>query len=75
MNDDEYEAWWRVYKESPEATYAYPAMLLYWADGKRSVREISDLIELEVGKRVTEMLVTCCQLWGRLGLVELSTAS
>ena len=75
MNDEEYEAWWRVYKESPEATYAYPAMLLYWADGKRSVREISDLIELEVGKRVTEMLVTCCQLWGRLGLVELSTPS
>ncbi|GAG17560.1 unnamed protein product [marine sediment metagenome] len=75
MSDEEYEAWWSVYKESPEATYAYPAMLLYWADGKRNVQEISDLIELEVGKRVTEMLVTCCQLWERLGLVELSTES
>jgi len=73
MSDDEYEMWWRVYRESPEATYAYPAMLLYWADGQRNVREICDLIELETGKRVTELLVTCCRLWDRLGLVELST--
>jgi len=28
---------------------------------------------LETGKRVTELLVTCCRLWDRLGLVELST--
>jgi aminopeptidase YwaD len=75
MSDDEYERWWRVYSESPEATYAYPAMLLYWADGQRNVQEISDLIELETGKRVTETLVTCCLLWKSLGLVELSTVA
>jgi aminopeptidase-like protein len=75
MSDEEHETWWRVYKERPEATYVYPALLLYWADGHRNVQEISDLIELEMGKRVTELLVTCCQLWQRLGLVELSTAS
>ena len=73
MSDEEYERWWRVYRESPEATYAYPAMLLYWADGQRNVQEICDLIELETGKRATELLVTCCRLWDRLGLVELST--
>jgi len=72
MSDEVYETWWGVYKKDPEGTYAYPAMLLYWADGRRNVREISDLIELETGKRVTELLVTCCQLWERLGLVELS---
>jgi aminopeptidase YwaD len=74
MSDEEHETWWRVYKQSPDATYVYPAMLLYWADGRRNVREIGDLIELETGKRVTEMLVTCCRLWQRLGLVQLSTA-
>jgi aminopeptidase YwaD len=74
MSDEEHEMWWHVYKESPEATYAYPALLLYWADGQRNVREIVDLIELETGKRPTELLVTCCRLWQRLGLVELSTA-
>jgi aminopeptidase YwaD len=70
MNEDEYETWWRVYRDSPDATYTYPAMLLYWADGERSLQEICDLIELETGKRVTELLVTCCRLWERLGLVE-----
>jgi aminopeptidase YwaD len=71
MSDEEHETWWRVYKESPEGTYVYPALLLYWADGRRNVQEISELIELETGKRVTELLVTCCRLWQRLGLVEL----
>ena len=75
MSDEEHETWWRVYKESPEGTYVYPTLLLYWADGRRNVQEISDLIELETGKRVTEILVTCCRVWQRLGLVELSTAS
>jgi hypothetical protein len=72
MTDEEHESWWRVYKRNPGGTYSYPALLLYWADGKRSVQEISDLIELEAGQRVTELLVTCCQLWDRLGLVKLS---
>ena len=71
MSDEEHETWWGVYKPSPEVSYAYPAMLLYWADGQRRVLEISDLIELETGQRVTELLVTCCRLWERLGLVEL----
>jgi len=71
MSDEEYEEWWRVYRGSPEATYAYPAMLLYWADGQRNLQEISDLIELEAGKRVTELLVVCCRIWQRLGLVGL----
>ncbi len=75
MSDEEHESWWRVYKQSPEGTYAYPALLLYWADGERNVQEICDLIELETGKRVTEMLVTCCHLWDRLGLVEMSKGS
>jgi hypothetical protein len=71
MSDEEHETWWGVYKENPEGTYVYPALLLYWADGQRTLQEISDLIELEMGKRLTEMLVTCCRLWRRLGLVEL----
>ncbi len=75
MNDEEHEAWWRVYKQSPEGTYTYPPLALYWADGNRHLQEISDLIELETGTRVTELLVTCCRLWDSLGLVELSNRS
>ncbi len=71
MNEEDWEAWWRIYKERPEATWVYPPLLLYWADGERNVQEISDLIELETGKRVTEMLVTFCRIWEHLGLLEL----
>ena len=47
-----------------------------WSAGRQgALQGISDLIELETGKRVTELLVTCCRLWERLGLVQLSPAS
>jgi aminopeptidase YwaD len=75
MNEGDWEAWWRIYKERPEATWVYPPLLLYWADGERNVQGISDLIELETGKRVTEMLVTYCRIWEHLGLLELQGAS
>jgi hypothetical protein len=75
MNEEDWEAWWRIYKERPEATWVCPPLLLYWADGERNLQEISDLIELETGKRVTEMLVTFCRIWEHLGLLELQGAS
>ncbi len=71
MNVEDWEAWWGVYKQQPEATWIYPPLALYWADGQRNLLEISDLIELETGKRVTEILVTHCRIWEHLGLLEL----
>jgi len=71
MNEEDWEAWWGIYKERPEATWIYPPLLLYWANGQRNVQEISDLIEMETGKRVTEMLVIYCRVWEHLGLLEL----
>ncbi|TKJ29038.1 MAG: hypothetical protein CEE40_09700 [Chloroflexi bacterium B3_Chlor] len=71
MNEEDWETWWRIYKEHPEATWVCPPLLLYWADGQRNLQEISDLIELEAGSRRTEMLVTFCRIWEHLGLVEL----
>ncbi len=70
MNEDDWETWWRIYKEHSEATWVYPPLLLYWADGRRNLREISDLIELETGNRVTEMLVKYCRIWEHLGLLD-----
>jgi aminopeptidase YwaD len=71
MNETDWETWWRIYKEHPEATWVYPPLLLYWADGRRNLQEISDLIELETGNRPTEMLVQYCRIWERLGLIGL----
>ena len=71
MSEEDWETWWHIYKEHPEATWVYPPFLLYWADGRRNLQEISDLIELETGNRVTKTLVEHCRMWERLGLVEL----
>jgi len=71
MNEEDWEAWWGIYKKDPNATWVLPPLGLFWADGQRNLQEISDLIELETGKRATEMLVTFCRIWEHLGLVEL----
>lgn len=70
MNEEDWETWWRMEKEYEDATWVYPPLLLFWANGRRNVQEISDLIELETGKRVTELLVSYCRIWEHLGLVE-----
>jgi len=44
---------------------------VYWADGKRSLLEIADLIELETGQRDVELLVEYFQTLAKLNLVEL----
>ncbi len=72
MNEEDWETWWRMYKEQREATWVYPPLLLYWADGLRNLREISDLIELETGNRATEMLVKFFRIWEHLGLVDVA---
>jgi aminopeptidase YwaD len=45
----------------------------YWVDGKRTVADIADLVELETGQRNVELLVKHFNLMGRLGLVTLQT--
>jgi len=44
---------------------------LYWADGKRSALEISDLVELESGIRDVELVVGYFRLLAKLGFVAL----
>ena len=43
----------------------------YWANGKRTVAEIADLVEVETGKRDMELLVRHFQLLARLGLMTI----
>jgi hypothetical protein len=45
----------------------------YWVDGKRTVADIADLVELETGQRNVELLVKHFNLMGRVGLVNLQT--
>jgi hypothetical protein len=43
----------------------------YWANGERTVAEIANLVEMETGKRNTELLVRHFALLGKLGLIRL----
>jgi hypothetical protein len=43
----------------------------YWVDGKRTVLDIADLVELETGQRNVSLLVRHFQLLDRLGLMAL----
>ncbi len=62
------EAFYRLMKE-----HRYSAALLlamYWTDGHCSLQEMADLVELESGKRTTEVLVRYYELLAQMGLVE-----
>jgi hypothetical protein len=58
-------------KERKRRFYTLPTLAMYWADGKRNLLEIADLIELETGQRDVELLVEYFQMLGQLNLVEL----
>lgn len=57
----------KKYKDSGgEATLS-----LYWANGQRSLLDISRLVELETGKSNLEFIVEYFRLLGKMGLVEI----
>ena len=64
---------WRRLRKSREGGmhYTLTELALYWADGKRSVLEIADLVELEAGVRDVELLLAYFELLAKLGFVTL----
>jgi hypothetical protein len=71
LSEEEQERLWQMRKEHKKAFYTLPTLAVYWADGRRSLLEITDLIELEVGQRDVELLVEYFQTLAKLNLVEL----
>jgi len=71
LSDEERERLWRLRKERRRGFYTLPTLAMYWADGRRSLLEIADLIELETGQRDVELLVEYFQTLDKLNLVEL----
>ncbi len=45
---------------------------MYWADGERSLVEVSGLVEHEAGRTDLEFLMKYFRLLGKMGLVELA---
>jgi aminopeptidase YwaD len=71
LSEEEREQVWRLRQAHKEGFFALPTLAVYWANGKRSLLEIADLIELETGQRDVELLVEYFQTLARLNLVEL----
>jgi len=64
---DQVRAW---QKEHRRLYYGLSTVANYWVDGKRTVVDIADLVELETGQRNVQLLVKHFNLLVRLGLMQ-----
>ena len=65
---DEVSRW---IQQNHEQYYSQSTLAGYWVDGKRSVAEIADLVELEAGQCSVQLLVKHFKLLERLDLMAL----
>jgi aminopeptidase YwaD len=70
LSDEERERLWQMRKERKRVFYTLPTLAEYWTDGRLSLLEIADLIELETGQRDVELLVEYFQMLSKLNLIE-----
>jgi aminopeptidase YwaD len=59
-----------LFKKHRRLYHGLSTIANYWVDGKRTVAEIADLVELETGQRNVELLVRHFKLLDKLGLME-----
>ena len=63
------DAWYAISQKHKQTPSTLLDLALYWADGKRNLLEIADLIELETGVRDVEYLVEYMRLLRTFELV------
>ena len=64
---------WREYQRVHErAAELLPVHALYWVDGRRTLLDVADLVEQEVGLRDTEFLIRYFDLLAELKLIRLA---
>ena len=68
---EERESLWQLQKER-RAARLLPTVALYWTDGRRTLADIADLVELETGQRDLEFLVCYFEALARLDLIALA---
>ncbi len=69
---EEARAW---QKEHRALYFAVSTVANYWVDGKRTIAEIADLVELETGKRDVQVLARHFKLLAQLGLMSLRSVA
>jgi hypothetical protein len=70
LNPAEKEEWSAFLRGHKAHLNVLPDLALYWCDGKRTLLEIVDEVEMETGERAGAILVKYFQLLRRLGLVR-----
>lgn len=71
LSPEERDAW-HAFTKGRKAAYTLGTLAEYWADGKRTILDIINQVEMETGLRDAELIVRQFELLARLGLVELS---
>lgn len=71
LSPEERRIWQELSRDYKGKTMTLRSLLLFWADGRRRLSEIVDLIEMETGWRSPEFIATYAELLGSLGLVDL----
>jgi len=70
LNRKQREEFYKLKKENEEIYNLLRTLALYWADGKRKLSEISDLVELESGLRNTEFLIKYFDFLSKCKLIK-----
>jgi aminopeptidase YwaD len=71
LSEEDREAWRQLAKSRKDGSHhTLTPLALYWADGSRSVLGITDLVELETGKRDIDLLLAYFRLLETLGFVR-----
>jgi aminopeptidase-like protein len=70
LSPEDRESWSELMRSRGMLAYSVSTLAEYWADGRRSVSEIVDLVELESGIRDPELIATYFDLLEKIGLVE-----
>jgi aminopeptidase YwaD len=70
LSAEDREAYWRLGREHRDSDIL-GTLAMYWTDGRRSLLEVSRLVELEAGRTDLEYLVEYYRLLGAMGLVGL----
>ncbi|MBU2598083.1 MAG: DUF4910 domain-containing protein [Actinobacteria bacterium] len=70
LSKEQKEKYFELKKENAETFDLIRTLALYWADGKRKLSEIADLVELESGLRNTEFLVKYFNFLSKCKLIK-----
>jgi hypothetical protein len=70
LDEDDRQVWGQLLKgRQGWGHHTLTSLALYWVDGTRSLLDIADLVELEIGSRDVELLLAYFRLLGKLGIV------